>query len=132
MVDLGSPGEAELSQDELEHLEVVVLLVAHHIDVGIQMVGIETALGGAQVLGDVHGGAVPTKYELAVQPVGREVAPHRTVRVRDKDTFLQALLYQFLAQEVSLRFMVHLVEGDAQGGVGFVKTLVHPAVHHLP
>ena len=51
---------------------------------------------------------------------------------RKNTPVVQSLLDQFLAQEVGLGLMVHLVEGDAQGGVGLVETGIDPAVHHGP
>ncbi len=132
VVNLVCPGKAQLFENELKYLEMIVLLVAHHIHVGVQLEIGETALCGAQVLGDVHGCAIPAEHQLAVQAVGREVAPHGAVRVLDKDTLLEALLHQFLAQKVGLTLVVHLVKANAQGRVSLVKAFVHPAVHHGP
>ena len=132
VVDLVRPGKSQFLQDELEDLEVVVLLVAHDIHVGIQVVFGKPALGRAQVLGDIDRGTVAAEDELAVQAVAREVAPDGAVGLAEEDTLVQSLLDQFLAQEVRLGLMVHLVEGDAQGGVGLVEAGIHPAVHHGP
>ena len=83
-------------------MPLVVLFVAHDIDVGIEVILGETALGGAEVLGDVDGSAVTAEHELAVQAVGREVAPHGTVGFAHEDAFIQTLLHQFLAEEICL------------------------------
>ena len=132
MVDPGGPVEAELREYELEHLEVIVLLVAHHIDVGIEMVLRKAALGSAQVLGDVHRSAVGTLHYLPVQAVPGEVAPYGTVRVLDEDSHFQALLHEFLAEEVGIVLVIDLVEAYAQGLVGLVEAIEYPGVHHRP
>ena len=110
MIDAVGPFEAELAQDELKHGEMVVLLVAHHIDMRVQMILGEAPLGSAEVLRDIDRSAVGTEHELAVQAVGSEVAPHGTVGVTDKSAILQALLYQLLTKKVGIMLVVNLVE----------------------
>ena len=123
---------AELFQYEFEDLEVVILLVAHHVDEFVEAVVLETAVGRAEVLRHVDRGAVAAQQQLFVQPVGGEVYPHRVVGTAVEDPFAESLFHQLLAQQVGLRFVIGLVEVDAQRGVGFVEAVVHPAVHGLP
>ena len=94
MVDGGGPVKAELAEDELEHLEVVVLLVAHHIYHLVEAIFFVTAAGGAQILGHIHRGAVAAQQELLVQSVGGEVAPHRAVVAAVEDALGKAFVYQ--------------------------------------
>ena len=54
MVDLVGPAEAEFLEYELEDLEMIILLVAHHIDVRVKFIFGETPFSSAEILGDVH------------------------------------------------------------------------------
>ena len=110
MVNLAGPGETELRQDEFQNLEMVVLLIAHHVDVRIETVLLEAALGGAEVLRHIHGSAVRTEEEFTVEAVGGEVAPHAAVRILYENAHIKALLHEALAQQIGLGFVVHLVE----------------------
>ena len=73
---------------------MVVLLVSDDIDMGIQAVGGEAALRRAEVLRDIDGSAVAAEDQLAVQSVGRQVAPDGTVGLPLEDALIQALLHQ--------------------------------------
>ena len=66
---LGEPG-AQQPQDLEQHVEVVDLLVADHVDLTIEVELVVTGQGGAQVLGGVDGGAVAAQKDL-----GRVLAP---------------------------------------------------------
>ena len=125
-------GIAQLFEHELEHLEVVVLLVADDVDHVVELVVLETAERGAEVLRHIYGGAVAAQQQFLVEPVGREVDPHRIVVATVEDAFLEPLLDERLAQQISLRLVVDLVEIDAQRLVSDVETLVDPTVHGLP
>ncbi len=130
--NLVGPVEAQLLENQLQYLEMIVLLIPHHVHVGIQAIGLETPLGGTQILGDIDRCAIAAQHQLAVQAVGRKVAPDRTVGVLDENALREALLHQFLAQKIGLTLVVNLVEGDAEGGIGLIEALVHPTVHHRP
>ena len=54
MIDAVGPLETKFLEYELEDGEMVVLLVAHHIYMGVQMVLGETPLGSSEILGDIH------------------------------------------------------------------------------
>ena len=132
MVDLVGPREAELPKYEFQHLEVVVLLVADHVD---ELVGLEVVVaqqGGPEVLGHVYAGAVATEQELLVQPVARKVAPHRTVVLAVHHSEVEPLLHQLFAEQIGLRLIVYLVEVDAKAVVGLVEAGIDPPVHGLP
>ena len=126
------PFESKLLKDELKYLEMIVLLVAHNVDVGVEMVLRETPFGCAEILRDVDGGAVGTDKKLPVQTVGREVAPDGAVRILDEHSHIQTLLYQLFAEKVGLGLIVNLVECDSESLVGLVEALEHPAVHPGP
>ena len=126
------PFESQLLEDQFQHLEVVVLLVADHIDVRVKVIFSETPFGRSQILGDVNRRSVRTDEKLPVQTVSREVAPHGTVRILDEHSHIQTLLYQLFAEKVGLGLVVNLVECDSESLVGLVEALEHPAVHPGP
>ena len=61
MHEVLTPVEAELVEEDREHLEVVVLLVAHHVDHLVDGVVLEAELGGTDVLSHVYRCAVATE-----------------------------------------------------------------------
>ena len=54
VIDMVRPREAQLLEYQLEYLEMVVLLVAHHIDMLVQIVLGKSLHGRTQILGDIH------------------------------------------------------------------------------
>ena len=53
MIDALCPVEAELAEDELKYLEVVVLLVSYYIDMLVEAVLRESLLCCSEVLGHI-------------------------------------------------------------------------------
>ena len=88
MVDTFRPVESELGEHELQHLEMIILLITHNINVGIEIILCKTALGSAQILGHIDGGAVRTQQELTVEAVGSQVAPNAAVRILHEHTHI--------------------------------------------
>ena len=131
--ELLGPGVPELLQDQEQHLEVVVLLVAHGVHHAGEVRELPEALDGrADVLRHVHRRAVAPQQQLLVQPVAGEVAPHAAIVLAEEDALLQALQHLVPAQLVGVALVVQPVEVDPHAGVGGVEALVHPAVHGLP
>ena len=126
------PVETELAENEFQHLEMIVLLVADHINVRIQIEFGETALCGTQILRNINRSTVGTKQQLAVEPVGGKVAPDAAVRVLHEHSAVEPLLHEFLAQKVGLMLIVCLVEADAKGAVSLLEAVEYPAVHLCP
>ena len=81
---------------------MVVLLVAHHVEVGVELVFAEAALGRAEVLRDIDGSTVRTEEELSVEAVGGKITPHRAVGIALENAHIEALLHQLLAEQVGL------------------------------
>ena len=125
-------GVAQFLEHQFQHLEVVVLLVAHDVDHVVELIVLEAAESRAEVLRHVDRRAVAAQQQFLVQSVGREVDPHRIVGTAVEDTLFKPLLDERLAQQVGLRLVIDLVEIDAQRLVGHVEALVNPAVHRLP
>ncbi len=132
MVDGVGPGETQLTEDELQHLEMIVLLVAHHVDHLVETVFVVTLLGGTQVLRHIDRRAVAAQQQLLVEAVACQVAPDRTVVAAVEHALGQTFLHERLAVLVGLGFVIDAVERDAEAAVGLVETGVNPAVHLLP
>ena len=127
-----SPLETETIEQEREHLEVVVLLVADDIDHFVDGIVAETEFGGTDVLGHVDRSSVRTEEELLIESVLREIGPNGAVFAAIEEAFGESFLYLFLAFEVGFRLVVDLVERNAECLVGFVETGIDPLVHFTP
>ncbi len=127
-----APAEAETVEQQREHLEVIVLLVAHHIYHAVDGIVVVPHLGGADVLGHVYRGTVGAQQQLVVEPLGGEVGPYGAVVAAVEQPLVEALEHLGLALEIGLRLIVDFVEVYAHAAVGVVKSGVHPAVHALP
>ena len=61
-----------------------------------------------------------------------KVGPHRAVVLAIHDAFFKTFEHFVLSFEVGVALVVYLVEVDSESLVGFVKSGIHPVVHHLP
>ena len=84
------------------------------------------------VLRHVDARTIGAEEEFFVQTIGSEVSPYRTVGTAVEDPLFQTFFHLFLTFEVSVAFVVNLVERHTEGFVGFVKTGIHPFVHLAP
>ena len=84
-------GIPQFLEHQLEHLEVVVLFVAHDIDHVVELVILEAAVGRAQILRHVDRSPVAAQQQFLVQPVGREVDPDRIVGTAVENTLAEPL-----------------------------------------
>ena len=71
-----SPLEAELLENELQHLEMIVLLISHNVYVLVQIIFGESPFSSTEVLCHVDGSTVAPEQEFPVQTVGSKVAPY--------------------------------------------------------
>ena len=132
MVNLFAPFETEFLQNQLEHGEMVILLVSNHI---YQFFGIEILLAElcrAEVLRHINGSAVLAEKQFLVEAVAGEVGPNGAVVLAEKNAVLKTFHNRFFAKKICVRFVINLVEIDAQTFVSLVESFVHPAVHRLP
>ena len=127
-----APLEAEAVEQDGEHLEVVVLFVAHHVDHLVDGEVVEAHGGSADVLRHVDAGAVGAEQQFLVETFLGEVSPHAVVVLAEEESFLQSFLHLLLAHEISVGLVVYLVECHAERLVGFVESGIHPVVHLLP
>ena len=127
-----APLESETVEQDGEHLEVVVLLVAYHIDHLVDGIVLEAHLGGADVLGHIDRGTVGAEQQLLVESLVGEVSPYGAVIMALEESFLQTLLHLCLTLQIGLALIVYLVKGDTHLLVGLVEAGIYPAVHLLP
>ena len=127
-----APLEAQTVQEDGKHLEVVVLLVPDDVDHLVDGEVVEAHLGRTDVLRHVDRRTVLSQQELLVQPLFGKVGPYGVVVLAEEQSFLQTFFHLLLADKVSVRLIVDLVEAHAQCLVGLVETGIHPAVHLLP
>ncbi len=132
MHEVLAPLEAEAVEDNRQHLEVVVLLVAHHVNHLIDGIVVEAHLGRTDVLRHINRGAVGADEQLLVEALAGEVGPDAAVFLLIEQAFLQAFHHLALALEVGVRLIINLIEAHAQGLVGLVEAGIHPTVHLLP
>ena len=132
MHEILAPLEAETVEEDGEYLEVIVLLVAHHIDHLVDGVVVEAHLSGADVLCHIHAGTVGAEQQFLVEALVGEISPHAVVGLAEEESLLKAFLHLVLALEISVRLVVDLVEAHAECLVGLIETSVDPVVHLLP
>ena len=130
--DFVAPGIAEFFQHPFQHVEMVVLFVAHHVNQPVGLPFLVAQSSRAQVLRHIDRSAVFAQQQFLVQALVAQVGPHRAVFLADEHAVGQAFLHNSLARQIGLRFVIGLVEVDAQAVVSLLETLVNPAVHHVP
>jgi len=102
MHEVLAPLEAEAVEEQREHLEVIVLLVAHHVYHPVDGEILIAELGGADVLGHVDAGAVGAQQELMVEAGVGEVGPDRPVVPAIHDPLLDAGEHKVLPLEIGV------------------------------
>ncbi len=74
-----APLESEAVEQQRQHLEVVVLLVAHDVNHLVDGEILVAQFGGADILGHVYRGTVGAEQELVVESGVGEVGPYRAI-----------------------------------------------------
>ena len=92
----------------------------------------EAEFSGADILCHIHRGAIGAEQQFLVKSVGGEVGPHRVVVLAVENALFKTFEHLFLTFEVSVAFVVNLVEAHTHACVGFVETGIHPFVHGAP
>ena len=94
VIDIVRPSKAQLLQDELQDLEMIILFVSHDVDVRVEVIFLETFLRSAQVLRNVDRSAIGADEKFPVQAIGSQVAPNRAIWILHEDTHVQTFLNQ--------------------------------------
>ena len=132
MYQVLAPAEAETVEQQREHLEMVVLFVAHHINHLVNGIVVEAHLSRADVLRHIDAGAIAAQQQFLVQPRIGEVGPHRAIVLAEEETLVESLLHLRLSAQVGLALIVYLVKRHSHLLVSLVEAGIHPAVHLLP
>ena len=132
MYQVLTPLEAQFIQQDREHLEVVVLLVAHHVDHLIDGEILEAQLGCTDVLRHIYAGTIGTEQQLLIQALLGQVGPYRTVFSAIEETLLQTFFHLLLTFQIGVAFVIYLVEAYAQCLVCLIEAGIYPFVHLLP
>ena len=132
MEDIIAPLVTQLFEYQLQNLEVIVLLITYNIDNAVQGILLETLQRRSEVLRHIYRCAIATKQQLLVESIAFEVNPYRAIIFAEEDTLCQTLLDKSLAENIGLRLVVNLIEINAESLVGYIETIINPAVHLLP
>ena len=127
-----TPLEAQTVEQDREHLEVVVLLIAHHVDHLVDGIVLEAHFGSTDILCHIDGGAVRAQQQLLVETLVSEVGPYTVVLVAFKESLGESFFHLGLTLQVGLALIIYLVELYAHFLVGLVETCIYPVVHLLP
>ena len=127
-----APLKAEPVKQYAQHLEVIVLLVAHHIYHFVDGEVAITQLCRAYVLSHVHRRAVFAQQQLLVEAVLLQVGPYGAILAPVHLALFQALEHQLLAFQIRLALVVYLVEAHAETFVSLIEALIYPSIHGLP
>ena len=85
-----------------EYLEVVILLVTHHIDHGVDGIIIETELGGADILRHVDRRAIGAQQQFLIQTIRCKIGPYRTIFFLEEQPLIEATEHLLFSGEVGL------------------------------
>ena len=111
---------------------MVVLFVAHNIYHLVYGVVLVAHLCRTDVLCHIYAGAVGAEQQFLVETFVSQVSPYRVVLMSFEESFLQSFLHLRLTLQVSLAFVVYLVEAYAESFVCLVEAGIYPVVHLLP
>ena len=105
-----TPLEAEAVEQNTENLEVIILLVTHHVDHLVDGIILETHLCRTDVLSHINAGAIGAEQQFLVKAFVGKVCPDGVVLVAFEESFGEAFLNLGLTLEVGLRLVVNLIE----------------------
>ena len=121
-----APLEAQTIQQDREHLEVIVLFVAHHIDHLVDGEILETHLCRSDVLGHVDAGSIATEQQLLIQSLVGKVCPYRVILMALEESLGETFLHLGLTFQIGLALVVDLIEADAHLLVSLVEAGIYP------
>ena len=102
MYQVLAPLESQAVKQYGKHLEVVVLLVANHVNHTVNRVILKTQLCGTYILCHVDRCTVTAQQQFLVQSVLGQVSPYGAVLLTEEKSFLKALHHGFLTLQVGL------------------------------
>ena len=132
MYKVFAPLETEFVQQDGKHLEVVVLFVTYHVNHFVYGIVAESQFGCTDILCHVDGCSVGTEQKFLVQSFRSQVGPYGTVFFAEKQSFVKPFQNFLFTFEISLRFIIYLVETYAKGFIGDIEAGIDPFVHFTP
>ena len=111
---------------------MVVLFVTYDVDHLVDREVLETQLCRTNVLRHIDARAVSAEQQLLIKSVLCQVSPYRAVLLTEEESLAEALFYGLLTYQISVAFVIDLVEANSECFISLVKTFVHPFVHLAP
>ena len=127
-----APLESELVEQKRKHLEVVVLLIAHHVDHLVDGIVLIAEFCSTDILSHIHRSAIAAEQKLMVESVTGEVGPHRAIFAAIHDALIESFEHLLLTFKISVALVVYLIEINAKTLVGLIKSGINPLIHHAP
>ena len=127
-----SEWEAKAIQENREHLEVILLLITHHIDHFVYRIVLKTQFGGTDILGHIDGRAIGAEQQFLIQTVLGKIRPNRPVFAAVESTGSETFLHFRFTLKIGIGFVVYLIERNAHAAVSLIKTGIDPFVHSCP
>ena len=127
-----APLESELVEQKRKHLEVVVLLIAHHVDHLVDGIVLIAELCRTDVLSHIHRSAIAAEQKLMVESVTGEVCPHRAIIATIHNALFETFKHLLLSFQISVALVVYLIEIHTQTLVSLIKSGIYPLIHHAP
>ena len=97
-----SPLEAEAVQQNGQHLEMVILFIAYHINHLVDRIILKTQFGCSDILGHIDGCTILTKQKFFIKSLIGQIGPNRPIIMTNKETFFQSALYFCLSYQIGL------------------------------
>ena len=127
-----SPLKTQFIEQDRKYLEVIILLITHNVNHLVNRIISETKFGRTNILCHVDRGSVTTKKQFVIQSFGSQVRPYGTIFFLEEETLLEPFHHLLFSFEVSIGFIIYLVEADTHHLVSLIKSCIYPVVHHLP
>ena len=102
MSQILAPFESKTVEEEGKHLEMIILLIPHHIYHLIDRIILIAELGGAYILSHIYGCAVGTEKKLMVESVVCKVGPYGSILLAEHYPFLQASKHKILTLKIGV------------------------------
>ena len=132
MLNLISPIESQLLTNQWQHLEMVILLVTHHVYLLIHVKLVEPIVCRTNILRHVNGSPVIPQQQLVIQPITGKISPHASGIFPVKHAVSQTFQHEVTSFLVSLWLEIYFVKRDTHHFIGLVKTFQYPIVHGPP
>ena len=111
---------------------MIVLLITYYINHLVNRIVCKAKFSCTDILRHINRCTIATKKQLMIQTFSSQIRPNRSVLFFEKETFFQPFHNLLLPFEISVGFIIYLVEADTHFPVSFIKSGIHPVIHHFP